>query len=107
MQGNTDAHRRNYTGLLQDVAALPELVADPRLSLEIFSFGELAPELIPQALKPKINHHHLPYQVLALVQAAVHMHRVQVPTGTAWHGAWHMHVSGANRVPCTTHAWIC
>ena len=58
-----DPHRRNYSGLLGDVAASGDLISNSRFSLEIFSYGELAQEHIPASLKQKVHHHHLNYTV--------------------------------------------
>lgn len=63
LQGNPDAHRRNYTGLLQDVAANPELMRDPRFELDLFAWKQLDPTIVPKAVNSKIVYKHLKFPV--------------------------------------------
>ncbi len=63
VQGNPDAHRRNYSGLLQDVAASPDLIQDSNFELDIFAWKELGPEIVPASVASKLVYKHLTFQV--------------------------------------------
>ena len=63
MQGNPDSHRRNYSGLLQDVAASPALVQDTHFELDIFAWKQLDPVIVPANISSKIVYKHLVFPV--------------------------------------------
>ena len=58
-------HRRNYTGLLEDIAAAPDLIGNARFELDIFAWKELDPAIVPPGLAEKLIYKHLNYTVSA------------------------------------------
>ena len=63
MQGSTQEYRRNYTGLLADVAQARELVDDPRFELQIFAWSNLDARFVPNTLSQKLVHKPLGFLV--------------------------------------------
>lgn len=68
LQGDINPIRRNYTGLLTDVAAAADLVEHPDFELQILARGTLDEAIIPDSLKGKLVQKHLQYPVMLLVQ---------------------------------------
>ena len=66
IQGALDFGRRNYTGLLQDVAAAPDVFTHSLFELDLYAWGELDPAVIPANLSENVVHRHLKYPVSAL-----------------------------------------
>ena len=65
-QGNPDEHRRNYSGLLEDIKASPSLINNARFELDIFAWDELDPAMVPDSVAGKLFYKHLRYTVSAL-----------------------------------------
>ena len=96
VQGNPDSHRRNYSGLLEDVAAAPELLRDDRFEIDLFSWGELEPEIVPASVVSKMVYKHLEFPVSKKMLQAKHLsrHCMQLILHFAWLGSasvFHVH----------------
>ena len=63
MQGALDFGRRNYTGLLQDAAAAPDVLSHSLFEIDLYAWGELDPAVVPANISDKIIHKHLRYPV--------------------------------------------
>ena len=70
MQGYLATDRRNYSGLLQDVASDPELLENKRSDLQIFTWDkQLDSSIVPVTVLKKLVYKHLKYTVIACINA--------------------------------------
>ena len=63
LQGNPDPHRRNYTGLLEDIASTPDITQEARFELDLYTWGSLDPALVPPSVVDKIVYKRLRFKV--------------------------------------------